>query len=90
MRCLSSEMITWGCWGHVGGALSAAEILACLYVHAMRVDPGRPDWDGRDRFVLSKAHASPAPARGSYGCVILAQLSRAICIAIPISRRRTV
>ncbi len=60
IRRLSIEMITWGCWGHVGGALSAADILACLYFHAMRLDPERPDWPERDRFILSKAHASPA------------------------------
>ncbi|MDH7569949.1 MAG: transketolase [Armatimonadota bacterium] len=60
IRRLSLEMITYGRWGHIGGAFSAAEILACLYFHAMRIDPGNPKWEKRDRFVLSKAHASPA------------------------------
>jgi len=60
IRRLSVEMITYGCWGHIGGAFSAAEILACLYFDHMRVDPDAPDWPHRDRFLLSKAHASPA------------------------------
>jgi transketolase len=59
IRRLSLEMITYGCWGHIGGAFSIAEILACLYFHAMKVDPEDPQCPQRDRFVLSKAHASP-------------------------------
>ncbi len=46
--------------GHVGGPLSAAEILATLYFHEMRIRPAQPDWLERDRFVLSKGHASVA------------------------------
>ena len=46
--------------GHPGGALSAADIMACLFFHEMRLDPSRPDWPERDRFVLSKGHACPA------------------------------
>lgn len=44
--------------GHLGGPFSAAEIVAALYWHHLRVDPARPDWPGRDRFLLSKGHAS--------------------------------
>jgi transketolase len=44
--------------GHPGGDLSAADILATLYFHALRIDPARPDDPARDRFVLSKGHAS--------------------------------
>jgi transketolase len=44
--------------GHPGGALSAAEIMAVLYFHVLRIDPARPDWAQRDRFILSKGHAS--------------------------------
>ena len=44
--------------GHPGGALSAAEIMAVLYFHHLHVDPAHPDWELRDRFVLSKGHAS--------------------------------
>lgn len=43
--------------GHIGGAFSAAEIVASLYFHHLRIDPQRPDWPGRDRFVFSKGHA---------------------------------
>jgi transketolase len=46
--------------GHVGGPLSAAEILATLYFHEMRIRPDQPDWPERDRFVLSKGHCSIA------------------------------
>ena len=46
--------------GHVGGCLSSVELLAVLYFEAMRIDPGRPDLPGRDRFICSKGHAGPA------------------------------
>jgi transketolase len=45
--------------GHPGGSLSAADIVAALYFHEMRVDPDNPKWPDRDRFVLSKGHAAP-------------------------------
>lgn len=45
--------------GHPGGSLSAADILAVLYFHHMNIDPARPDWEHRDRFILSKGHAAP-------------------------------
>jgi transketolase len=44
--------------GHVGGALSAAEMLTVLYFHTLRVRPAEPRWPDRDRFVLSKGHAN--------------------------------
>ncbi len=46
--------------GHPGGSLSCVEILAGLYYRTMRVDPGNPSWEERDRLVLSKGHACPA------------------------------
>jgi transketolase len=42
--------------GHVGGSLSQADVLVALYYRFMRVDPRRPAWPERDRFVLSKGH----------------------------------
>jgi transketolase len=45
--------------GHTGGSLSEVEILAALYHRIMRIDPSRPNWTERDRFILSKGHASP-------------------------------
>ncbi len=52
--------LTWfGQCGHPGGSLSLAEILSCLYFEVMKIDPQRPDWEDRDRFILSKGHAAP-------------------------------
>ncbi|MEW6227965.1 MAG: transketolase [Bacillota bacterium] len=45
--------------GHPGGSLSAADIVATLYFDKMRIDPSRPDWEDRDRFIASKGHAAP-------------------------------
>lgn len=45
--------------GHPGGSLSCVEIIATLYFQVMRIDPRRPGWEERDRFVLSKGHAAP-------------------------------
>lgn len=45
--------------GHPGGSLSAADILTYLYFEEMNIDPSRPDWEDRDRFVLSKGHNAP-------------------------------
>ena len=44
--------------GHVGGPLSAAEVLAALYGRILRIRPHEPDWPERDRFILSKGHSS--------------------------------
>lgn len=46
--------------GHPGGSLSIADILAYLYFEEMNIDPANPKKADRDRFVLSKGHASPA------------------------------
>ena len=46
--------------GHPGGSLSIAEDMAYLYWKELNIDPANPDWEGRDRFVLSKGHAAPA------------------------------
>lgn len=46
--------------GHPGGSFSAAEILAALYFHHLKIDPARPNWPERDRFILSKGHAAAA------------------------------
>lgn len=45
--------------GHPGGSLSSADILTALYFKEMNVDAQNPKWEDRDRFVLSKGHASP-------------------------------
>lgn len=46
--------------GHPGGSLSAVEVITALYFHVLNIDPQRPDWEDRDRFILSKGHACPA------------------------------
>ena len=46
--------------GHMGGSLSAADVLAALYFHYLRLRPDEPGWPERDRFVLSKGHANTA------------------------------
>lgn len=45
--------------GHPGGSLSAADFVTALYFKEMNVDPENPDWEDRDRFVLSKGHVAP-------------------------------
>ena len=45
--------------GHPGGALSSADILACLYFNELNVDASNPKDENRDRFVLSKGHSCP-------------------------------
>lgn len=46
--------------GHPGGSLSIADILAVLYFKEMNINPEQPDWEDRDRLVLSKGHCAPA------------------------------
>ena len=46
--------------GHPGGSLSIADILSYLFFKEMRIDPKNPEWEDRDRFVLSKGHTAPA------------------------------
>ncbi|MGI8926731.1 MAG: transketolase [Tepidiformaceae bacterium] len=45
--------------GHPGGSLSAVELGVALFWKHLRCDPQRPDWPARDRFILSKGHATP-------------------------------
>jgi transketolase len=58
-RKLSLSCVKWGGSGHMGGALSCAEILGVLYLWIARHDPKNPRWERRDRIVLSKGHACP-------------------------------
>lgn len=59
-RLLGMEMVHTAASGHIGGALSAMDLLTVLYFHEMRVDPAAPKSPDRDRFVLSKGHCTPA------------------------------
>jgi transketolase len=53
------EMTTAAKSGHPGGSLSAADFMATLYFHVLNHDPLNPEWEDRDRFVLSKGHVAP-------------------------------
>ncbi|HET8944303.1 MAG TPA: transketolase [Dehalococcoidia bacterium] len=53
------EMTTAANSGHPGGPLSAVEIITSLYFRLMRHDPQNPSWPDRDRFIMSKGHATP-------------------------------
>lgn len=51
------RMCSTGGSSHVGSGLSIADIIAVLYGEVLRLEPQRPNWPGRDRFILSKGHA---------------------------------
>lgn len=46
--------------GHIGGDYSVTDILATLFGGVLRIDPARPAWEERDRFILSKGHCAAA------------------------------
>jgi transketolase len=46
--------------GHPGASLSIVDLITALYFDVMRIDPARPGWPDRDRFVLSKGHGCMA------------------------------
>jgi transketolase len=54
------EMLAEAASGHPGGSLSAVEVVTALYFGGfLRYDPANPDWEDRDRFILSKGHGVP-------------------------------
>jgi transketolase len=59
LRVTDIEMLTTAGSGHPGGTLSAADMVAALYFHELRLKPEEPHWPERDRFVLSKGHCIP-------------------------------
>ena len=59
-RRLGMEMVFRAASGHIGGSFSAMDILTELYFEEMRIDPAAPRAPGRDRYVLSKGHCTPA------------------------------
>jgi transketolase len=60
VRCQIIRTLDESREGHLGGPLSAVDMLCALYFHHMRLDAACPKWDERDRFVLSKGHAAVA------------------------------
>ena len=45
--------------GHTGGSLDLVDVFTVLYFNHLRHDPKRPDWEGRDKVVLSIGHTAP-------------------------------
>ncbi|NLA53860.1 MAG: transketolase [Clostridiales bacterium] len=60
IRIAALEAIKARGFGHIGGSLSVADVLAVLYGAVMRFDPKNPDWPQRDKLICSKGHAGPA------------------------------
>lgn len=72
LRFLAVDMIYKGKDGHPGPALSIADIVTTLFFDKMNIRPEEPQWEDRDRFILSKGHACPIyyaalSERGYYG-----------------------
>ncbi len=59
LRIDALTMIYKASSGHPGGSLSAADIIATLYFHFLNIDSSNPQWQDRDRFIMSKGHACP-------------------------------
>lgn len=60
IRISGLKMVQRAHSGHIGGAFSMSEIMAVLYFDKMNIRPEEPDWEDRDRFVLSKGHCTVA------------------------------
>ena len=54
------EITAWSGGAHIGGGLSVTDILTYLYFHEMNIRPDEPEWDDRDRLILSKGHSAVA------------------------------
>ncbi len=59
IRCHIIELLVEAKSGHPGGSLSGVEYGVALYFHALRHDPHRPHWEGRDRVIWSRGHVGP-------------------------------
>ena len=51
------DITAWSGGAHIGGALSVTDMMIILYYKYLKIDPAQPDWEERDRFILSKGHA---------------------------------
>lgn len=60
IRIAIMEQLTHLGFGHAGGSLSIVDCLAVLYGGVMRVNSKHPQWEDRDRLIMSKGHAGPA------------------------------
>ncbi|MGQ9618719.1 MAG: transketolase [Candidatus Aminicenantia bacterium] len=59
LRVNTLKMLTIAGSGHPGGSLSSADIITVLFFYKMKLDPKNPEWEERDRFILSKGHCAP-------------------------------
>lgn len=59
LRLTAVRMVYEGKDGHPGPALSIADIVSVLYFDEMNIRPEEPEWEDRDRFILSKGHSCP-------------------------------
>jgi transketolase len=62
LRNLCVDTVVWAGSGHIGGAMSAMDILTILYHKYLKIKPEDPKWDDRDRFILGKGHIGVALA----------------------------
>jgi transketolase len=53
------SLVCAGC-GHPGGAFSSVDVMIALFFEILNIDPSKPKWEKRDRFILSKGHSSVA------------------------------
>ncbi len=60
LRLIGLKMVEGANSGHLGGAFSLSEIMAVLFFEKMNIRPDQPDWEDRDRLVMSKGHATVA------------------------------
>jgi len=58
LRLTVIDVMKWSGGAHVGGSLSCMDLLTALYFKYLHIDPKNPNWDERDRFILSKGHAA--------------------------------
>jgi transketolase len=60
IRIQTIKTIAAAGFGHIGGSASLADVLGVLYGGVMNIRPNEPNWEDRDRFILSKGHCGPA------------------------------
>ena len=62
LRKLCLDTTYWAGSAHIGGGMSVMDMLTILYYKYMKYDVANPQWEDRDRFILSKGHAGVALA----------------------------
>ncbi len=62
LRNLCLDTTFWAGSAHIGGGMSVMDMLTILYYKYMKIDVSNPDWEDRDRFILSKGHSGVAYA----------------------------